>query len=238
MKHVLAFLLAALASSGAYADIDFDFDNIVIDQDDFKSIAEDITAAVNYKALGPAEPLGLTGFGIAGFVSYAPTDDKDAWQRVTGEEVDWVGMAGLSAQKGLPFGIDVGASVAWVPGADVTLYGGEVRYALLEGGVATPAIGVRGTYTTASGIDDFDFDAYGLDISISKGLGPLTPYAGAGYVWSSYDIDSDFVTLDDEDVDESRIFVGLRISALIGITPEYERIGDRDVFNVRLGITF
>lgn len=238
MKRTLVFLLTALASGAAHADIDFDFDNIALNPEDFESIAEDITAAVTYKALGPAEPLGVLGFAIGGFATYVPTDDKDAWQRLTGEEVDWVGMVGLSAQKGLPFGIDVGASYAAVPGADANLFGAEVRYALLEGSVATPALAVRGSYTKASGIDDFDFDAYGLDVSISKGFGPLTPYAGAGYIWSSYDVDSDFVTLDDEDVDKSRVFVGLRISALIGITPEYERIGDRDVFNVRLGLTF
>lgn len=220
---------------------DFDFDFVANpQQDDFESVVEDVAAAFNSKSLAPAEAMGITGFAIGVFGSYVETDDPDAWQRLVGEEVNEIGLVGVVAQKGLPLGIDVGASYAQVPGEDAKLFGAEIRYAFLEGGVATPGLGLRASYTNMSGVDEIGFDSYGLDLSISKGVGPLTPYAGVGYVWSDIEVKDDAaaVLLDDESVDETRIFIGLRLSALFGITPEYERVGDRDAFNLRVGFAF
>jgi hypothetical protein len=236
-KGRAAALILLMLSPCAQA-FDFDFEiQPGATQEDFESLAEDVAALLNPKTLTPAEPMGITGFGIGVYGSYLETESAGAWQRVTGEDIDDIGMVGVVAQKGLPLGIDVGATYAWVPDSDVEMLGAEIRYALLEGGVATPAIGLRGSYSRLNGVDEVDFDSYGVDIAISKGFGPLTPYAGVGQVWSELDPDSEF-GLDKEKVDETRFFVGLRLSALVGLTPEYERIGDRDVFNLRFGLAF
>ncbi|MCC2657370.1 MAG: hypothetical protein K0Q76_2478 [Panacagrimonas sp.] len=237
-KTGAAALFLLMLSPGAHAGLDFDFEiQPGATQEDFESVAEDVAALLNSKTLTPAEPMGLTGFGIGVYASYLETESAGAWQRVTGEDIDEIGMVGVVAQKGLPLGIDVGASYAWVPESDVEMLGAEIRYALLEGGVATPAIGLRGSYSKLDGVDEVDFDSYGIEIAISKGFGPLTPYAGVGQVWSELKPDSAF-GLDKEKIDDTRFFVGLRLSALIGLTPEYERIGDRDVFNLRFGFAF
>lgn len=238
--HVVSTLAAAVLLPLAPPSLALDFDFEIqpgAQQEDFKSVVEDIAAALNSKSLTPAEPGGITGFGIGAFASYVETDDAAAWDRLIGEDVDEIGVVGVIAQKGLPLGFDVGATYAWVPGADGRVFGAELRKALVEGGIATPAIGLRGSYSKLSGIDQLDYDSYGLDLSISKGFGPLTPYAGVGYVWSSFEVDP-LTGLEDEDVNESRVFIGLRLSALIGITPEYERVGDRDAFNLRFGFAF
>ena len=239
MHHLIrrGLLSAAVLAAFPAQALDFDFDIVDNpDQRDFREVSKDLGALLNGKALGPAEPGGITGFGIGAFFVYVPTDDSDAWQRLTGEDVDDLGLVGISAQKGLPLGIDVGASYAWVPQGDGKLFGAELRYALIDGGLASPAVGLRGSYTSLSGLDDVDYDAFGLDLSVSKGFGPITPYAGAGYVWGTLEADPEF-GLDDEDVEESRLFVGMRIAGL-GLTPEYERVGDRNSFNIRLGFTF
>jgi len=241
MRRLLLALALATGATQASA-FDADFDLTCVDpttcQADFRSIAEDITAALNYKALGPSEATGITGIGIGAFATYVDVDDPGAWNRLTGEDVDAIGMAGVVLRKGLPFGIDLGAFYATVPGADADLYGGEVRWAILEGGVAEPALAVRGTYTRSSGIDDLDYEAMGLDVSISKGFAFLTPYAGYGYVWSELD-PKGVALLDKEEVDASRFFVGLRFGLLIfDITPEYEHIEGRDSFNLLLGASF
>lgn len=220
---------------------DFDFDFVANPQQaDFKSVVEDLSAAFNSKSLAPAEAMGITGFGIGVFGSYVETDDAGAWQRLIGEDVQEIGLVGIVAQKGLPLGIDIGASYAQVPGEDAKVFGAEIRYAILEGGVASPALGLRASYSSLNGVDEIGYDSYGLDVSISKGVGPLTPYAGVGYVWSDIEVKDDAaaVLLDDESVDETRLFIGLRLSALFGITPEYERVGDRDAFNLRVGFAF
>src|SRR5205809_689848 len=75
---------------------------------------------------------------------------------------------------------DLGAAV---PSTNIKLYGGELRYAIGPGGIAMPAIGVRGSYTKLTGVDQLDFDTKGVDLSISKGFTIFTPYAGVGKVW-------------------------------------------------------
>ena len=47
------------------------------------------------------------------------------------------------------------------------------------------------------------------------------------------------IGLENETVDTGRFFVGLRISMLLfELTPEYERFGDNNVYNLRLGLSF
>jgi hypothetical protein len=232
-------LLATLAvapATGFAGDVDLNIQPGAT-QADFSDIAKDLVPAFEYKSVSPAEPAGITGFSIGVVGTWVPTDHKGAWKRATGESVDGVPMVGLNVQKGLPFGIDIGASYATAPGSDANLFGAEVKYALLEGGVAEPAVAIRGTYSKLSGVDDVDFDSYGTDLSISKGFGPLTPYGGVGYVWSKLKPDSKF-GLDDEKNDGSRVFVGLRLTAIFGITPEYERVHGHDAFNLRIGFAF
>src|SRR5690606_3414190 len=113
--------------------------------------------------------------------------------------------------KGLPLNFDVGAFVATVPGTGMRNYGAQLRYALIEGGVVTPAVGLRAAVTRLAGVDDLAYDTRSLDVSISKGFGPLTPYAGYGRTWASADAAAR-TGLADEDVAVDRVFAGVRAS--------------------------
>jgi len=236
MRLALATTLALAA--GAATAQDFEFGPAPM-QADFASVSKDVIAVTSYKALGPSEAGGITGFSIGAYGSYSATQDSSAWQRLVGEDVEGVGMVGLSARKGLPFGIDVGAMYSQVPGTDAKIYGGELRWAVVPGGVATPAIALRGTFTKLTGEDDLKADAQTVDVSISKGFLFVTPYAGVGYVWGAVDPSNDFPTLSKVDVEEARFFAGARVSlGFLEFTPEYEKLGDSDVFNLRLSIGF
>ncbi|MBI2384287.1 MAG: hypothetical protein HYV18_09485 [Gammaproteobacteria bacterium] len=206
-------------------------------QNDFDAISHDLVATINYKALGPAEATGITGIGVGVFGTYVGVDDKDAWKDVTGDSVDALGLVGLSATKGLPFGIDVGAFYTAIPQGDVKVYGAEIRYAFLEGSAVTPALALRGAISRVSGIDSFDLDSKSLDLSVSKGFGPLTPYAGVGRVWGTADPDTG--SLDKVDVEETRLFVGARLGlGLLDFIPEYEKIGDNNAYSLKAGLSF
>ncbi|MES2684901.1 MAG: hypothetical protein V4650_15380 [Pseudomonadota bacterium] len=236
MRVALAFTLAL--STGAVSAQDFDF-GPAPQQADFASVSKDVISVISYKALGPAEAGGVTGFSVGAYGAYSPTQDKNAWERLVGEEVDGVGMVGLSARKGLPFGIDVGAMYSQIPGTDAKLYGGEVRWAVLPGGVATPALAVRGTYVKLTGEDDLKANSSTLDVSVSKGFLFLTPYAGVGYVWGSVNPSDNFPSLSTVDVEKARLFAGARVSlGFLEFTPEYEKIGKSDIFNLRLSLGF
>lgn len=234
--RVLAALSLSLFAAAAAAESDFAIQPGGT-QAQFRSVAKDIAATLGYKALGPAEASGITGFSVGAFATYAPTSDKGAWKAVTGEDVDAIGMAGVSAVKGLPFNIDIGAFYSQVPKTDAKLFGGEVRWAVLPGGVATPAVAIRGSYTKLSGENALDFDAYGVDVSVSKGFTFLTPYAGVGYSVGS--VSTSVASYQDEDINQAQFFAGARIAlGFLQLTPEYTRSGDTNTYNLRLSLGF
>ncbi len=205
-------------------------------QADFNSVARDVTAAFDYRALGPAAATGITGISVGGFASITPVRDRGAFQRLTGHDTSILTVGGINATKGLPYGIDVGAFVAGVSGTSAALYGAQLRYALLEGTALTPAVALRGSYTGASGINDFDYHSYGADVSISQPLLLLTPYAGVGYVWGHL---SPHDGLNNTSVTRPKGFVGLRFSllGLLQVTGEYERLGSDNIYSARLGVS-
>lgn len=234
MLRKLALVVAALPLVAGAKD----FNIVVPNQPDFREVSEDIVATLDYKALGPAEAGGLTGFSIGVLGSYVAVDNKGAWKRLTGENVSELGLVGVRVTKGLPFNLDVGAFYSSVPTTDVTAMGGEVRYAILPGSVALPALALRGSYSTLSGIRDFDVESKSMDVSVSKGFALLTPYAGAGYVWGESDPNGSF-GLRKEKIEEPKFFAGLKIGiGLFELTPEYTQIGDNNAYNVQLGLGF
>lgn len=237
MLKIIRVLGLMLATGSVTAQAQDDFDILPgTTQADFRAISEDVSATLNYKALGPAEATGVIGFGIGAYAAYTPTENEDAWRRVTGSDVSAIGMAGVVVHKGLPFNLDIGAFYSVVPETDVNVYGAELRYAILEGGVASPALAVRGSHTRTSGSEDFEFSTTGIDAEVSKGFTVLTPYVGAGYQWSVSD--PNVLGLSKESFNQARVYAGLRLSLLfLELTPEIERNGDNTSYNLRLGFS-
>lgn len=243
-RRLLAAVLFAVAPAAQADDANFEFtcndvpQGCAAFQGSFETIVDDLAAALHYKALGPAEATGITGIGVAAIVNYTEVGNEQAWQNLTGSRVDAIGMAGGVVRKGLPAGIDLGAFYAGVPGESAGLFGAELRYAILEGGTATPALAVRGTYTRATGIDDFEYDAWTADVSVSKGFALLTPYVGAGWVSATADPQG-VGGLRSHTSEDAKLFAGLRLGlGLLDITPEYERVGDRNAYNLLVGLSF
>lgn len=234
---ILAVLMLGVASMAQAKDVDIDGGS----QDDFDAVAGDLVAAIDYKAAGPAEATGLTGFGLGLVTTYVPVD-KDDWAAVTGSDFSAIGMVGLQATKGLPFNIDLGAFYATAPGSNVDAIGGEIRYAILPGSTVAPAVALRLSYVTVSGIDDFDLDSLSYDVSVSKGFGPFTPYAGVGRVDGSADPSAAVTTatgIDESEVKETKLFAGARLTlGIIEFTPQYTKLGDANSYTLRMGFSF
>src|SRR5262249_67732 len=94
------------------------------------------------------------------------------------------------------------------------MVGGELKWAFLGGGVAMPAAALRASYTKLLGVGDMDLNTYGLDLSASKGIAFLTPYAGVGMVWMTSRSNASGVSLSSEQVNRAKGYVGLRMSIL------------------------
>ena len=236
MKKYLALagILGCFAQPVSAATIDLaNFANV---QADFKSFSEDLGSALSYKAVIPAEPLGVTGIDLG--IEASSTEVKSL-AKATGTTDTNLIVPKLHIHKGLPFNIDVGAFYSSVPSTNIKLYGGELRYAILEGGVAMPAIAVRGAMTKLSGVDKFAFSTKSLDISISKGFAMFTPYAGVGTVWVESTPDATITALTKVSIQQAKTFVGANLNfGLMNFAAEYDKTGAATSYSVKVGFRF
>lgn len=211
-----------------------------LNQSEFNLLTKDLGAATAYRQLASAAPLGVTGFDIAIGSSFTRPQYPDIWSKAAGgaDIPSTIPVPGVRLAKGLPFGIDIGATLTTVPKVDANLAGIELRWAPLEGGLVYPAIGVRVAHTRLSGVDQLKLSNTSLDVSISKGFPFITPYAGIGVVRTDAEAVG-VTTLAKESPSQTRAFVGAHLNlGLFDITAEGDRTGKTDSYSVRLGFRF
>jgi hypothetical protein len=239
---VVAAALALAVSPAVAADISF---SRAISQDDFKSLSKEAGAALGYRNLAPAAPLGITGFDIGAEVSaISINNNSNYWSAAFKDSApSYLYIPKIRARKGLPFGIDIGAMYSYVPDSNIKLYGAELSKSILDGTAATPAVGVRATYTRLVGVNDLRLQTYGVDASVSKGFVFITPYAGAGMMWVNSEAKGTLKTLvptlATENIAIPRFFGGLKLSPLplLGITAEVE-YAERPIYSLKAGVSF
>lgn len=212
-------------------------------QTEFKLFAQDMLSALSYKALTPAEPLGITGFDVGVGVTVMQTQSDLPWKSATGSGKSFLSVPRISVQKGLPFDVDVGGFYATVPGTGIDLIGAEIKYAIVSGSTTLPAIAVRGAATRLLGLDQLDFESRSLELTVSKGLLNFTPYAGVGKVWSDVTPDNaallGAIKLRGESPTATRAFVGLNFNIFLGnLVVELDKTGENTGASAKLGIRF
>ncbi len=234
-RITLTALLVSLAGT-ANAATNINALNSIILQNDFRLLSEDLGAALSYKAVIPAEPLGITGFDISLEGSSTKLEHADIFKKATnGGSGSTLVVPKLHVHKGLPLGIDVGAFYSAIPNSNIKLWGAELRYALLKGGVATPALALRGSYSTLQGVSQLDFNTKGVDLSVSKGFTLVTPYAGLGKVWVS-STPVGVPGLVGEDFSYSKVFAGVNVNfGLVNIALETDKTGKATSYSVKFG---
>lgn len=207
---ILALCLSLLATGTAVArDIRFP---ATTTQGAFEDASKEVGMALSFRNNAPPHSLGITGFDAGVELSVAEVDSDSA--AFGNDAPDYLVLPKLRVRKGLPFGIDVGAMYANGGNSDVQLYGVEVSKAILDGGIATPALAIRGSYTRLSGVADLDVQTAGLDASIGKGFLMVTPYGGAGVVWINSRYTGALASLKEEHIWQPRGFVGVELKPL------------------------
>ena len=233
-RIILACGLLALATS-AYASNHITIQGL--NQQDFNDLSQDMGAVLSYKQAQGAAPEGITGFDVSLHAGWTEVAHTSAWNAATGSNISSVPFADVRISKGLPFGIDIGGEYSTVPGSNIKLYGVQVRYALLEGGIAEPAIGIRAAYTHVTGVTDLSFNTKTLGVSISKGFGPFTPYAGVGEVWTSSTPDA-VTGLQSASFTNPEVYVGAQFQFGVHFAVEADRVAGNTTYNLKLGFGF
>ncbi len=231
--------LAALAVAQPALAADLDVTGLA--QSEFKAVSENLAAALSYKAVTPAEPLGLPGFDLGLEVSSTEIDDSAVFDQAFGNDApSSIIVPKLHAHVGLPFNLDVGAFITSIPSTNIKLIGGELRYSILDGGMAMPALAVRGTFSSLNGVDTLDFSTKGLELTISKGFAMFTPYAGVGTVRTTSDPNvTSGPSLSKESISQTKLYAGLNMNfGLMNIALEGDKTGDFATFSGKLGFRF
>ncbi len=235
MLKMIAAMTAALAVSGAAAADLKNLGNLT--QDEFKRFAADTTSALSYKSVSPGDPLGLLGIDIGVELSATRLAHPELLQTATGMARKFLLSPRLHAHKGLPLDLDIGAFYAAVPAYDASLYGAELRWSPIEGGVFIPAVSLRGGFTMLSGPSNLDFRSTSAEIVISKGFLFIKPYVGAGMVYGSATPTA--AGLSAVTLWQRKVFGGVNVNlGLVNLAVEADRTGHDSSYSAKAGFRF
>lgn len=234
MKFAVA-AAAALLSTGAAAA---DFSSIgSLTQGEFHDLAEDLGAAFSYKGVTPATPLGVLGFDLGLEVSDTRLEHSSLLERAGGGSSSDIVVPKVHFTKGLPAGFDIGGFVGGSTQLDATLLGLELRYAVIDDTLTTPAVGLRLAGTHTSGMGDLSLYTASLDAMVSKRFTVFTPYAGIGAVRVAASAKN--TGLSDETLTHGRGFLGAQFNFVgANLAFEAERMGSNTSLSAKVGIRF
>lgn len=233
MKTVVA-AIAAFAATAACAG---DLNNVgALTQNEFRDLVQDLGAAFSYKGVTPATPLGVLGWDVGVEVTDTRIENKDAFSKAGGGSSDIV-VPKLHVTIGLPARFDLGAFVGGATQVNATILGGELRYAMIDDTLTTPAVALRLAGTNASGMGDVRLYTASLDAMISKRFTVFTPYAGIGAVRASGSPKN--TALSDETLTHGRGFIGAQFNFVgANVAFEAERMASTTSLSAKVGIRF
>jgi hypothetical protein len=247
-KIIITMLLVFIMAVPALAKTDITLP-ASFTQDDFKNLSRDLGLAISYVPLATAEPLGgvLPHIDL-GVEATSTSIDNNAsyWTKISNVPGNSsipssLVMPKIHLQVGLPIvPIDLGIVYGEAPNTNIKYTGYEVKWAILQGSTVSPAIALRGAYTTVTGVSDLDISTKSADLSISKGFAMFTPYAGYGMVWiDSKPTSPSNPSLTEENLDESKWFVGCKLTffPLMNMVAEAD-FAKVNSYSLRLNIHF
>ena len=229
-----AAILAAFAALPCHGSGFGDLDALA--QDEFRRLSEDLGSAFSYKGVTPATPLGPLGFDVGIVLTETRMENSSLFALAGAGGQSRIVVPKVHIHKGLPAGFDIGAFVGGVPDLDASLYGAALRYALLDDGLATPAVGLRASATRTNGLGDLSVATGALDLTVSKKFTAITPYAGAGMVWIRSSAGG---ALADEHLHQGRVFGGVNVNLLaVNLAFEAEKMGPNVSLSAKVGWRF
>ena len=164
---------------------DVKFDPNLVNQANFSEFARVVGQAIFATPVQPARASGILGFDVGVAATVVNIDEKSAYWRAavpsgtTFSSHGYIGVPRLVVSKGFGSGT-LSGTYAKVSNSGIKTWGGALDTPLLRGGLLKPELALRLSYSTLTGIDVFREKTYGAEVFLSKGFGPVTPYAAVG----------------------------------------------------------
>jgi hypothetical protein len=175
-----AFLIAFAAAPLAAGDVTFD---PTITRDEFREFSLTAGQAIFASPVDPARARGILGFDIGIAANGVKVDTSSPfWRKAVDAGIASNGyliVPRLVVSKGFGGG-NISLSYAKFGNSKAKSYGGSLDLPIVNGGLIRPTLAARGTYADLRGIDVYRLKTYGLEVFLSKGIGPVTPYIAAG----------------------------------------------------------
>lgn len=215
------------ATSARAGDIDFDYG---ISIDNFRKFSSVIGQGIYPSPVEPAAARGLFGFDVGIAVTGVAVDDEAPYwlESVSGDLTTsgYLPFARIVASKGLSFAT-VSVSYGRAVDGDLESWGGAMDVPVIDEGFVVPNLSLRGSYAILQGQDELDLDTMGVEIFLSKSLGPVTPYGAVGWTRTTGSaviappVGTAAPTfLLDEQINGTRWTAGLRFSLLMRLSVE------------------
>jgi len=183
--HLAALLIAfAALPLCAQSSDDIRFD-LATTQAEFSEFARIVGQGIFATPVTPARATGILRFDVGIAATLVAVDTSASYWRhavPAGNDFTRNGYAAvprLVVSKGFRAGT-ISGMYAKVSDSGITTWGGALDTPIFRGTVATPEIALRVSYATLTGVDVFKLKTYGAEAFISKGFGPITPYAAIG----------------------------------------------------------
>jgi hypothetical protein len=240
VTSLVLFLFAAISyaqSSGGnvywHIDPNVKTCSMVIDpsltQSQWHTFTKQAGAIISFKSLASAETLGKMKFNVAIDKSSTPVDQHNpAWiNTFTHPDEncplgDVIALPTIRARLGVTDNMDVGGYWTVAPGANYGAVGGEIKYAFLHESKKSPAAAVRGSVSILTGVPDFNFNVYSVDLLASKKITMLTPYVGIKESLASGTETTSKVNLNRENVFITQGYAGVAYSIwMLNLAAEY-----------------
>ena len=203
------------------AQDDIKFDRATT-QAEFSKFAKVVGQGIFPTPVQPARATGILRFDVGVAATLVAVDTNDAyWRHAVPANKDftrsgYAALPRLVVAKGFSSGT-ISGTYAKITDTGIATWGGAIDVPVIRGTIATPEIALRGSYATLTGVDVFKLKTYGAEAFVSKGFGPVTPYAAIGRqrIDARGDLPAPLSTTLHDNSDINRITLGLRISLFV-----------------------
>ncbi len=138
----------------------------------YQKLMSELAHVIGPRFAGPAHSLGALGFEAALELSFAGINNNAGyWKAAEGTAPSTVSTFQMRVRKGLPYSVQVGASLTHLSDSNFWAIGTELTFSLIDGFVSVPDLGLRLSAQSVLGHQDISMLVAGGDLVLSKSFG-------------------------------------------------------------------